>query len=103
VITLNTESNAWPAGVVRGLLVELDGCLLIGDSVAVFPHDTKWKEPTVLFRDGETITVGTQVRLGGGYYEAATITQADLPIVPMDKVQACAHRAGVTQFVWARP
>lgn len=103
VISLNSEANAWPTAEIRGALTEREGCLLIGNSVAVFPFGTKWRSPEIVFDDGTTVRVGTQVSMGGGSFNADEATLDGLPIVPVDKVKACAQRAGVTTFVWARP
>jgi hypothetical protein len=103
VITLNEESDSWPTALVAGRLSEHKGCLLIADNVAVFPRGTDWDAPDVVFSDGTRVAVGSQVTMGGGYFDAEAVTQDDLPIVPVAQVQACARRNAVTGFVWARP
>jgi len=79
------------------------GCLLIGTNVAVFPHGTEWRDPNLVFGDGTTAAVGTQVRMGGGYFDADAATHDGLPIVPVSRLQDCARRAGVEGFAWAMP
>ena len=101
VITLNDEANAWPDAEVTGTLELREGCLLIGDSVAVFAFGTTWRDSEVVFEDGTVAEVGSQVHMGGGWIGVDDVDQADLPIVPMDKVKACAKRTGVADFVWA--
>ncbi len=102
-LTLTAESDAWPSAEIRGLLSHREGCLLIGDSVAVFPAGTVWRAPEVLFNDGTSVRVGTEVRMGGGSFDADQVTADDLPIVPVDEVKECARRTSATTFVWARP
>lgn len=103
VITLNDEANAWPDAQVTGTLELREGCLLIDDSVAVFPLGTTWRSSDVVFENGMVATVGAHVSMGGGWFKVADVAQDDLPIVPMDKVQACAERTGAADFVWAQP
>jgi hypothetical protein len=103
LLTLNAESGAWPAAEIRGALTEEEGCLLIGESVAVFPLGTVWRSPDVVFADGTSVRVGSEVNLGGGQFIADDVTADDLPVVPVEQVQECARRTSVTTFVWARP
>lgn len=103
VIALTSESSEWPAGIVTGRLTQSGGCLLIGRSVAVFPLDTEWDAPAVIFPGGERIEVGEHVRLGGGGAGVAGLTADGLPVMPVAEVRACAQRAGVADYVWAAP
>lgn len=103
VITLNAQTDAWPTAQITGTLELRNGCLLIGNRVAVFPIGTTWESPAVVFEGGPRVRVGEQVTMGGGGFSAEDVTQDDLPIVPVSKVQACARRAEVDTFVWARP
>lgn len=103
VIALTEDANAWPAAIVRGRLTEQDGCLLIGDSVAIFPSGTSWDAPVVTFPDGQTVEVNSHVRMGGGGFDIAALTQKGSPIVPVSEVRECAELTGSQEYVWAAP
>ncbi|WP_183099956.1 hypothetical protein [Nocardioides pelophilus] len=103
VISLKVESEWWPAAIVKGRMIEQDGCLLIDKAIAVFPMGTTWDAPNVLFDDGRSVKVGSRVRMGGGWAEVNELTQEGLPAVPADEVHECARRTGATLYVWARP
>ncbi|QCW49785.1 hypothetical protein FE634_04040 [Nocardioides dongxiaopingii] len=103
VIALNSESNGWPAALISGSLVEREGCLLIGNQVAVFPFGTTRDASGTEFPDGTRVAVPSEVRMTGGHYDDLTLIQSDLPVVPMAEVKTCAGATGATGFVWAMP
>ncbi|MCW2815468.1 MAG: hypothetical protein JWN84_2923 [Nocardioides sp.] len=103
IITLNRQSDAWPAALIIGSLTEREGCLLIDDDVAVFPFGTTRDSSGIAFPDGEQVSVPSDVRMAGGQFDDLTLAQSDLPIVPMDAVRTCASATGATGFVWAMP
>lgn len=103
LLTLNAPSDNWPNAQVQGALTERAGCLFIAGNIAVFPHDTTWDNPEVLFTDGTRAALGTRVNLGGGFWHLGPITQDDLPTFPISRVQVCADRTGISDFVLAGP
>lgn len=103
VIALTGEAAVWPAALVKGRLAEQEGCLLIGDAVAVFPMGTGWDPPTVTFRDGEPVEVDSRVRMGGGTMDIDELTVEGSPLVPVAEVRECGRRTGADEYVWAAP
>lgn len=103
VIALREESDFWPASIVSGRLTQRQGCLLIGNAVAVFPVGTEWTPPSVSFRNGDSVRMGSRVRMGGGWFDVEGVTQESLPIMPVADVRECARLTGATQYVWAAP
>ena len=103
VIALLEESQFWPAAIVRGRLTQRRGCLLIEDAVAVFPVGTAWTRPYVSFSNGDSVRVDSRIRMGGGWFDIAGVTQESLPIMPVAEVRECARRTGVTRYAWASP
>lgn len=103
VIALTEDANAWPTAIVKGRLTEQDGCLLIGDSVAIFPSGTSWDAPVVTFTDGQTAEVNSHVRMGGGSFDIAALTQNGNPVVPVSEVRKCAELTGSQEYVLAAP
>lgn len=103
VIALTGEAEVWPAAMVVGRLTEQEGCLLIDDAVAIFPVGTGWDPPRVTFDTGESVEVGTRVRMAGGTGDIAELADDSLPLVPFADLQACGERTGAEAYVLAAP
>lgn len=103
VIALTRVSEVWPEAIVRGRLTEREGCLLIGDAIAVFLLGTGWESPSVSFSSGGSVQLDSSVRLGGGTFDVDALTEEGRPIVSVEEVRRCARRTGAAHYVWAAP
>ncbi len=103
VLAMTVVAEYWPQAIVQGRLTEEAGCLLIGGSIAVFPAGTTWTSPSVTFPGGERSRVDTDVRLGGGTFDVAGLTQQGSPELPVSDVEACAESTGATEYVLVAP
>ena len=77
--------------MVTGEVSVVDGCLGIGDDVAVWPHGTRVVDPAgpVIEVPGlGTVTVGDRVRGAGGYHRARDLADKHSPAVPHSCAEA---------------
>ncbi len=103
MIALTEVADVWPTALVRGRLHEREGCLLIADSVAVFPFGTEWEPPLVTFQSGESVEVDSRVRMGGGEFQIDELIQEGSPLTPVSDVRDCGDRTGSQRYVWVAP
>lgn len=95
--------NAYPTAQISGRLELLEGCLMVGDSVAFWADGTSWDPETqsVTFESAEPVQVGDQFSGGGGHYGEDNLDGLDG--VDADAVIKCLDRTDSSDAVIATP
>jgi hypothetical protein len=103
------EPPVRPLALIRGTLVLRDGCLVIGDSVAVWPAGTTWDESTesVTFSDEfDAYPVASVGSVWGGGGGAFPVTYEFVDFVGEDGanwINDCVDQTGATAVVFTYP
>jgi hypothetical protein len=73
------RSERVPAAGISARLAMVDGCLLIGDSVALWPNGTSWnpRRRSVVFESSPPMQVGDEFSGGGGGYMREDLSGLD--------------------------
>lgn len=103
VIALTEVAEFWPQAIVTGRLTKRGDCLFIDEVIAVFPDGTDWTPPAVTFPNGDRSRFDSRIRMGGGYFDVAGLSQKGSPTLPVSEVRACARRTGATEYALAAP
>lgn len=95
--------NGYPTAEVSGLLRLIDGCLLVGDSVAFWAEGASWDATTqsVVFEAADPVHVGEEFSGGGGYFNRDNLE--DLNGLDVDSVIECLDRTDSVESVIATP
>ncbi len=95
--------NAYPMALISGRLKLIEGCLLVGDSVAFWADGTSWDPETrsVVFDSADPVRVGDQFFGGGGQYEKDDL--GGLDGVDAEAVIECMNRTDSSDAVIAIP
>jgi hypothetical protein len=95
--------NSYPASIVSGRLRLVDGCLLVGDSVAFWADGTSWDATTrsVTFDSADPVRVGDEFTGGGGHYALGNLRGLDG--LDGEAVIECLTRTGAADAVIAWP
>lgn len=95
--------NAYPTAQISGRLELIEGCLLVGDSVAFCADGTSWdpEKRSVVFESADPVRVGEQFSGGGGHYAKDNL--AGLDGVDADAVIECLNRTDASDAVIATP
>lgn len=95
--------NAYPMALISGRLELIEGCLLVGDSVAFWAEGTSWDPETrsVVFDSTDAVRVGEKFFGGGGQYEKDKLDA--LEGLDAEAVIECMNRTGSSDAVIAIP
>ncbi|MFM6847473.1 MAG: hypothetical protein ACKOVB_00010 [Terrabacter sp.] len=95
--------NSYPTAEIAGRLSLVDGCLLVGDSVAFWADGTSWDAGgrSVVFESGAEVELGGRFSGGGGHYSEGDLDGLDG--VDVTAVLDCLDRTGLVDAVVAVP
>lgn len=95
--------NAYPTAEISGRLGLIEGCLLIGDSVAFWADGTSWdpEKRSVVFESADPARVGDHFSGGGGHYAKDNL--GGLDGLNVDAVIECLNRTDSSDAVIATP
>ena len=102
VVTVR-DWNGYPTSEISGRLRLVDGCLLVGDSVAFWADGTSWDATTqsVVFESADPVRVGDEFSGGGGHYTRDNLDGLDG--LDVDSVITCLNRTDSVDAVIATP
>lgn len=107
VISLGDDVNGYPSAEVTGRVSLEDGCLLIGDSVVIWPDQTSWDESRQAVEFGgdfdsyPTAPVGEEFSGGGGFFSPDNVR--DMESLDEQAVLRCIRSTGAQGAVLAYP
>lgn len=107
VISLGDEWNAYPLALVNGRLSLVNGCLLVGDSVAFWPYETTWDDGQQAvefggdFGSSSVAPVGEEFTGAGGFYSPDNIR--DMESLDDQAVLRCIRDTGAEGAVFVYP
>lgn len=95
--------NGYPTSELSGRLRLVDGCLLVGDSVAFWADGASWDAATrsVVFDSADPVRVGDEFTGGGGHYAKDDLD--GLEGLDVDSVVTCLNRTDSVDAVIATP
>lgn len=97
MITTPPSWRAYPQAQITGVLRVENGCTLIGESVAFWPHETTWNEATqtVEYRGRPWAEVGEPFTGSGGTYRNLNDLKADIGAERVRQLEQCMNLNGV--------
>ena len=95
--------SAYPTAQISGRLRLIEGCLLVGDSVAFWADGTSWDpaKRSVVFESADPVHVGDHFSGGGGHYAKNNLDGLDG--LDVDSVIDCLNRTDSNDAVIATP